>query len=741
MRRLMWFTIGFAAACAVAVWLIPGEWILSAALILGLLVTVLSFCTAYMVCRVGRIVLFGCTLGLIWFFGFQTHYLDAAVQLDGMTQRLSLVAADYSYDTDYGIGVDAAVVLNDRTYRIRAYLDKDISLAPGDVVTGDFRLRYTSSTEDSDGTYHAGNGIFLLGFQRGEVTVQQGAEFTIRYLPAVLARQLELAIQTCFPEDTAPFAKALLLGKTMELSYEVDTQLKISGIRHVAAVSGLHVAILFGFLYLITLKKPVLTAVVGIPVLALFAALAGFTPSVCRACIMSGLMMLGRCIDREYDGGTALSFAVLVMLLVNPLSVTSVSLQLSAFSVAGIFLFYEPIYSTLAEKLTVKNKWLLKLLRAMAASVAVTLSAMSLTTPLCAIYFGVVSLVGIVMNLLTLWVISIIFYGIALVCAVHFLWHSGAVFLAGMVSVAIRYVLLCARILSSFPLAAVYTKSIYIVLWLVFCYGLFAAFLVRKVRRPQILTICVVFSLLCSILFSWLEPLTDNVRMTVLDVGQGQSIILQSEGKTFLVDCGGDNDKETADTIAETLLSQGIHRIDGIIVTHYDRDHCGALSNLLTRIDTPLLIGPESEDPIPLPKTDAAFICVSEDVELTFGETSIKVFGSGYVGSGNENSLCILFERENCAILITGDRSRLGEKLLLRKSSLPKLDVLVAGHHGAEDSTSEVLLEATKPEIVMISVGEDNIYGHPAPGLLDRLYQYGCEVYRTDQNGTILFRR
>jgi len=128
-------------------------------------------------------------------------------------------------------------------------------------------------------------------------------------------------------------------------------------------------------------------------------------------------------------------------------------------------------------------------------------------------------------------------------------------------------------------------------------------------------------------------------------------------------------------------------------------------------------------------------------VELTFGETSIKVFGSGYVGSGNENSLCILFERENCAILITGDRSRLGEKLLLRKASLPKLDVLVAGHHGAEDSTSEVLLEATRPEIVMISVGEDNIYSHPAPDLLDRLYQYGCEVYRTDQNGTILFRR
>jgi len=183
MRRLMWFTIGFAAACAAAVWLIPGEWFLPAAFILGLLGVVLSLCNIYTVCRVGKIALFGCALGLIWFFGFQSHYLDGAAQLDGQIQRMSLVADDYSYETDYGIGVDATVLLNERRYRIRAYLTKDFSLAPGDVITGEFLLRYTSSTENSDGTYHAGNGIFLLGYQRGEGTVQQASEFSFRHLP------------------------------------------------------------------------------------------------------------------------------------------------------------------------------------------------------------------------------------------------------------------------------------------------------------------------------------------------------------------------------------------------------------------------------------------------------------------------------------------------------------------------------------------------------------------------------
>ena len=79
--------------------------------------------------------------------------------------------------------------------------------------------------------------------------------------------------------------------------------------------------------------------------------------------------------------------------------------------------------------------------------------------------------------------------------------------------------------------------------------------------------------------------------------------------------------------------------------------------------------------------------------------------------------------------------------MLMRKRQLPKLDVLIAGHHGAEDSTCEELLQMTEPEIVMISVGADNIYGHPDPETLLRLKKAGCRIYRTDQNGTIVYRR
>ena len=108
--------------------------------------------------------------------------------------------------------------------------------------------------------------------------------------------------------------------------------------------------------------------------------------------------------------------------------------------------------------------------------------------------------------------------------------------------------------------------------------------------------------------------------------------------------------------------------------------------------------------------------------------------------SDNESGLCVLFQMENCAILITGDRNAFAERMLLRNIEIPDLDVLVVGHHGSKYSTGKELLEATKPETAIISVGENNPYGHPAQETLDRLIEFGCKVYRTDLHGTIIYR-
>ena len=340
-----------------------------------------------------------------------------------------------------------------------------------------------------------------------------------------------------------------------------------------------------------------------------------------------------------------------------------------------------------------------------------------------------------------MWAVSLIFYGLILLCLVFPLFGWLASMIASVLVWPVRYVLFVAKLMASLPLAAVYTESIYIVVWLVFVYVLLGIFLLSRNRQPGVLICCGILGLSIALLASWTEPLMDDVRITMLDVGQGQSILLQSGGRTFLVDCGGDDDIQTADLISENLLSQGIQKLDGIILTHYDQDHSGALHPLLTRIDTNLLILPDTRNDFELPDSDAEILWVWEDMELSFGNSRMVIYGPVYSGMDNENSLCVLFDTEKCDILITGDRTDFGERMLLRRVNLPDVDVLVAGHHGAENSTSEQLLSAVTPETVLISAAENNRYGHPSPMLLQRLEKFGCTVFRTDKNGTILIRR
>lgn len=742
MRKLVYAALGFGIACCMAVWVLTREQLLLPAVILTVLsIFLLLPGREYPVFRKTSLLLLGCGLGFFWYLGFYHFYLTQAVSLDYTTQECTIRTSDYSYQTGYGIAVDGILYREGKSYPVRAYLEPGEELIPGTILEGSFRFRVTTPDGAQAATTHSGKGIFLLAYQEKELTIRETGPDSLREKASVLRRKIGAALKENFPVDVYPFAQALLLGDTGELSYEVDTDLKISGIRHVAAVSGLHVSILFALLSVAALRRRFLTAILGLPALLLFAAVAGFTPSVTRACIMSALMIGALLLNREYDGPTALSFAVMVMLCVNPHVITSVSFQLSVASVAGIFLFTPRIHGWLSEKLgNIAGKSIrAKLSRWLAGSVSVSLGAMVLTTPFSVWYFGTVSLIGVVTNLLTMWVISFAFYGIMAVCMVSLFWKSAAAVLAWLTAWPIRYVLGCAKLLADFPLAAVYTESIYIAAWVLFAYLLLAIFCLNRRKRPTELFCCACLGLCAALLASWWSP-KEEVKISVLDVGQGQSILLQSEGRAFLVDCGGDSDTMTADIAAEALLSQGINCLDGMILTHGDYDHAGAAANFLSRMDTGVLILPPFAGLQSQLKAQE-IIYAGEDLSLSWGSTVLTVFAPDFPGNSNENSLCILFDTPKCDILITGDRNAFGERMLLRFQDIPDVDILVAGHHGAESSTCEELLQAVRPEIVCISVGEDNSYGHPAPALLQRLAAYGCAVYRTDESGTITIRR
>lgn len=746
MRKLMWFTIGFTVAVAVGSYVLAMQWYLLAA---GACAAAMGICLVLLLrfrkVRIAAMALGGAIAGFCFFAIYDAAYLSVARAVDEVQLEMTLTAADHSYETDYGCAVMGKVTVNGRRFSVLTYLPEDTKLLPGDTVTGSFLLRSTLPGSSRESSYYCGDGVFLKAYPKGDLLTGSPETMPLSARPAYIRSYISTMIDALFPPDTAAFAKALLLGITDDLSYETDTALKISGIRHVVAVSGLHVSILFSMVSSLVGRKKWLSALLGMPVLFLFAAVAGFSPSINRACIMHGLMLLSLLVGKEYDPPTALSCAVLVMLIVNPWSLTNVGFQLSAASVAGILVLSKPISGWLLDKKRLgrfRGRWIGWL----SSGISVSISASVFTVPLCANYFGLVSILAVVTNLLTLWIVSFIFCGIMLCCGAAMIHAPLGAAIAWGISWPIRYVLTAAKWIAKLPIAAVYTVSAYAVVWLVLCYVLLAVYLLMRNKRPMILGCCAALSLCVALLASWTEPLVDECRVTVLDVGQGQCILLQSEGKNFLVDCGGSDEKTAADRAAALLLSQGVTKLDGLILTHYDADHAAGAQYLLTRLDADCLYLPNCVDADGTGEslyryTGGTLLTVQENVVITFGAAKITLVPSKNNLSSNESGLCVLFQTENCDILITGDRSANGERELMQQIELPELEVLVVGHHGSKYSTCRELLLTTKPQYAFISVGAENTYGHPAQEVLERLQAFGCTVYRTDQNQTIVFRR
>lgn len=746
MRRLLWVTIGFAGACAAAavLWGRGLAALCLPALLVGALCLVLQRKIPGL--RRAALVALGLGVGFLWCSLYHGFYLSPLEKMDGTTVHLSVTATGDSQKNEYGYRVDGVAIIAGKPYFLRVYQKNQIPLSAGTVMEADFQIRMTTPDGTKDSGYNRGNGLFAVAVQKTEAACRPSEWSPLFFLPARAENAARNHIQQLFPEDTAAFAKALLLGDTSDLSYSQDTALKISGIRHVVAVSGLHVTALFAVIYFFFRQKRILTFLISMPVLSFFAAVTGFSPSVVRAALMTGTMALGAAIHEEYDGLTALSFAALVMMLINPFVLASVSFQLSVASVAGILLLASPIFTGICKAFPgVKPKSAPgKILVWFSGAVSVSLSAQLFSAPLSAYYFGAVSLIGILSNLLLISMIPFLFCGIAIVGSLGGMLPGACGGIARMLSWIIRLLLWAAELLSKIPFAAVYTQSKFIVAWLIFFYCLVILYAVRR-RHPAFLGLLGAVSLTAAILASVFVPRMDTLRLHILDVGEGQAILLQNKGQNFLIDCGGDSDTRTADTVAQTLLSQGIFKLDGVILTHYDRDHSGALENVLTRVKAEQLLLPVQGKDNLADSIETTYLdkitWIAADTQLTLPTGRLSLLPAKSGKSNNENSMCVLFESKECVILITGDRDTGGEKELIRNYILPDVDVMIAGHHGSKSSTGEELLRAVRPEIVVISVGENNQYGHPASQLLKRLLEFGCTVYRTDILGSVLIRR
>lgn len=783
MRKLAWFSVGFAAACLWACYFRLGPLPpLIAAALLALALAVwhvtrprprehpvllrrpkdkgpLSRWTWYQLSRRGAALCLGGLAALLWSGAYSALFRAPALAWVGDGVELSGEVSSYPTATSIG-GYSVTVHLE------VGFLAPDVllygsagwgGLKPGDRISCAARVKASTHAYGDETTYYTARGVYLLAYCNDPPEVEAADHIPVRHWPALCAKKLREGIYAAFDGVAAPIAAAVTLGDKSGLDEQLWSAFNRAGLMHAAVVSGTHISFLVGAVLGLCKRFGFhrRAAVLMIPALIFYALMAGGTPSAFRAVIMHSALLFAPIVRREQDGPSALGLALLVLLIQNPFAAASVGLQLSFASVAGILLIsdllFKRLYRTLKKRRPAKSEKLkLRLWRTAQTAltgVSVSLGAMLFTVPLIALYFGQIVLLSPLSNVLVLWALSLLIICALTLGTIAIFLPAPAAFFGMLAGLLGHYARGAALLLGKFPFASLSTDSRYCLIWLAAVYlALAAALLSREKPKRPLLSAGALALLLCAAIgFGALEVSAADLTVTVLDVGQGASAALLSGGQAALVDCGGSDSRSAGDIAADYFAAQGRTRLDLLVLTHFDDDHVNGAEQLFYRMRVDKVAIPagdaESESAAPVlalaAVEGAEVLRVDETKELTLGNAALTLFPPLGGGTSNESGLFALCSCGDFDALITGDADAFVERMLVKYRPIPDVELLLAGHHGSKSSSCEEFLRATAPELTVISAGRNNSYGHPAPETLDRLEAAGSQVHRTDEEGTV----
>ncbi|MGM9538637.1 MAG: ComEC/Rec2 family competence protein [Candidatus Onthomonas sp.] len=680
----------------------------------------------------------GAVLGL-WLSWYRTTSLRMLEQdYVGQTVELELQVREYPQVTAYGVSLEARVLtegkLEGRTLTL--WLPGGQDLRPGDRLSATVTLDTARDSQPEWQWYAWSQGISLEGEADWAVVSREGTPWTL--WPKVWANELGRGLERCFSKETAGFLFALTTGHREKLSDALDSALTATGLRHIVTASGLHVHLLFSALCLLPGNRR-WRRLALLPLLLAFAALAGFTPSICRAAMMEAILLLGPLFDREPDGLTSLSLALALLLGQNPYAAASVSLQLSFAAMFGLLTVCPALRRRLRER---KDQPRLHKLK---NSLIVTLGANVFTLPLVLYYFGTVSLLAPLSNLVVLWLLPLLL-PLALLCSLGgWLCLPVGLALAGPAGLLAELMIRLIRALAAFPWSTL-PEGVPFLAWIGLGYAVGGILLFGRSSRRQTAAALVLWLAMLPAA-GWTAELAKasaspvGLAAALLDVGQGQCLVLAGEMETAVVDCGSTGTR-AGDCLEQTLAQLGRERIDHLILTHYDWDHTSGVAQLLLegRVGRLWLPQPLPEDEERAAQLEELAALMGVPVEWVNEETKLLLDNATLcllpLETEEYRGTAVLATLGKFDLLVTGDADIQGEEALLRNGALPQVEVLIAGHHGSAGSTGEMLLEAVQPQLILISVGE-NGYGHPTRAALDRCRETGAELRRTDRNGTI----
>lgn len=241
----------------------------------------------------------------------------------------------------------------------------------------------------------------------------------------------------------------------------------------------------------------------------------------------------------------------------------------------------------------------------------------------------------------------------------------------------------------------------------------------------------------------------DFLKVHIINIGQGDSILLESSTDTILIDGGN---KGKGDEVIDYLKENGISKLSAVVSTHPDADHVGGLADIINSMTVEAVYAPRVthtteayKEFLLAVKAQSLKIKVAKNgviIPSTASDLTMEFIGptKQYSASDLNNWSAVLqvTHGEN-KFLFTGDAETPAENDMINAGILEDIDVLKVSHHGAKEATNANFLAVVKPEIAAISVGKGNRYDHPTASALQRLKKVGATVYRTDQNGNIIF--
>jgi len=671
-------------------------------------------------------------------------------------------------------------------------------LSYGDEVRLEARLESPPAIEGFDyRAYLARKGIHSLARRPVMERIGGGGNAVRKALLAVKSHARR-GLRASMPEPESALAVGIVLGDARGIPEDVDQAFRRTNTTHVIAISGSNIALLIAVLAasLGRLMGRRAASAAIVPVVAAYAALVGADAAVVRAAIMGSIVAVGELAGRPADAANGLLAAAWAMTAWNPGVLFDLGFQLSFAATVGLLAFGGPMRGAAQTWLEgrLSPGTARSAVRWLEDTVLLTLAAQLTTWPLIALQTGEVSLVALPANALIVPAQPAVMGLGALTAALGSVWPAAGRLVGAIAWLPTAWTIRAVEVMAAVPHAAVAWRM---PAWLALGYYLSLTAwrapaarsrIVGAMRRhrdgaglsprtapaihPALADLAhrtgsvaraghsgagiVAVAGTCCLMWVGVATQPDGrLHLHVLDVGQGDALLVVSpNGRRMLID-GGPAPNATLDGIGR-LMAPWRRRLDVVVLTHPDADHVGGLAKVLEKYDVGAIVDPDFDHGAP----DARAWIQARDAEVAAGAVrypaaaGMRIVLDSAAGvhadllwppgnpgelppdaGPNDASTVMRISYGHNTMLLTGDIEAEVESRLARSGAVLRSRVLKVAHHGSATSSTEDFIAVVRPELALISLGADNRFGHPDPGVLERLS--AARIARTDLDGAI----